>query len=356
MRVLLLGGTGPMGSHLKTVLSCRGDNVTVTSRSYYESKELIEYRQGNAKNLDFLGDILKDNWDAIVDFMIYSEKEFKERIDLLLNSTSQYIFLSSARVYNDSRESITEETARLLDASDDEGFLSQNEYSLYKARQEDILKSSHKSNWTIIRPYITYSEKRLQLGTLEKESWLYRALKGRTILFSKDINNHFTTLTYGFDVASGIACIISDSSSLGETYHITNQYACKWSEILHVYLDVLESTLGYRPKVMYQGLQEFLTWNTGKYQIIYDRLFDRKFNNAKINNKINTEDFIDFRTGLQSCLTKFLESPEFKRINWKREAIKDRYTKERTPLKEISGVKQKLNYIYYRYIVKKHYA
>lgn len=354
MRVLLLGGTGPMGSHLKTVLSCRGDSVVVTSRNYYESKDLIEYRQGNAKDLDFLRDVLKDNWDAIVDFMLYSEKEFQERIDLLLSSTSQYIFLSSARVYNDSREPITEETVRLLDTSDDEMFLSQNEYSLYKARQEDVLRLSHKKNWTIIRPYITYSEKRLQLGTLEKEGWLYRALKGRTILFSKDINKHFTTLTYGFDVASGIASIINNSSSLGETYHITNQYACKWSEILDVYLGVLENALGYRPKVIFQDFPEFSTWNSGKYQIIYDRLFDRKFNNTKINNYINTEDFIDFKTGLQNCLTSFIASPEFKSVNWKREAIKDRYTKERTPLKEIDGVKLKMIYIYYRYIARKH--
>ena len=41
-----------------------------------------------------------------------------------------------------------------------------------------------------------------QLGVLEKELWLYRALNGRTIVFSKDIAEKSTTLTYGYDVAS----------------------------------------------------------------------------------------------------------------------------------------------------------
>ncbi|MFC2145553.1 NAD-dependent epimerase/dehydratase family protein, partial [Actinomycetota bacterium] len=229
-----------MGSHLTKLLVDREGKVVVTSRSFNESKGLVEYRQGNAKNLDFLSDVLQEKWDAIVDFMVYSEDEFRDRIDLLLDSTSQYVFLSTARVYNESQEAMIEESARLLDSSSDHDFLATCEYSLSKARQEDILRSSNEKNWTIVRPYITYSEKRLQLGTLEKENWLYRALQGRSIVFSEDIKNHLTTLTYGLDVASGIASLINKPNSFGGTYHITNECACKWSDILDIYLDVLE--------------------------------------------------------------------------------------------------------------------
>jgi len=289
MKVLLLGGTGAMGSHLIDLLSDRGDKVLVTSRSRSESKESVEYRQGNAKNIDFLNDILQEQWDAIVDFMVYSEDEFRERAKLLLNSTTHYIFFSSARVYNGSKEAITEDSVRLLDSSSDYVFLTTSEYSLSKARQEDILSSLSKKNWTIVRPYITYGEKRLQLGTLEKEEWLYRALKGRSIVFSKDIIDHLTTLTYAYDVAVGIVSLINKPNSLGETYHITNDHACKWNYILEIYLDVLEGKVGSRPKVIYQDLSDFSAWNPGKYQIIYDRLFDRKFDNTKINEFLNTK-------------------------------------------------------------------
>lgn len=352
MKVLLLGGTGAMGSHLANILSKRENNVVVTSRTTHESKEFIEYRHGNAKNLYFLRSLLSEHWDTVVDFMVYSEDEFHERADLLLNSTSHYIFLSSSRVYDDNQNAITEDSGRLLDSSLDRVFLSTNEYSLSKARQEDILCSSNKKNWTIVRPYITYSEKRLQLGTLEKEDWLYRALQGRTIVFSEDINNKLTTLTYGLDVARGIANLVQHPNAYGEAFHITNDYSCKWSDILEIYLDVLEDKLGYRSKILYQNLQDFLAWNPGKYQVIYDRLFNREFNNKKINKLINTTDFVQIQDGLKKCLTAFLDDPKFKQINWKNEALKDRYTNERTQLSEISGFKQKLKYIIYRYFNK----
>jgi nucleoside-diphosphate-sugar epimerase len=215
-----------------------------------------------------------------------------------------------------------------------------------------MLCSSDKENWTIVRPYITYSEKRLQLGTLEKENWLYRALQGRSIIFSEDIKNHLTTLTYSLDVATGITSLINNPKSFGETYHITNEYAYKWSDILDIYLDILENKLGNRPKVIYQNLPDFLTWNPGKYQIIYDRFFDRKFDNAKINRLINTKEFVQVQDGLRKSLNTFLINPKFSSINWKNEAIKDRCAKERTPLKEISGFKQKVKYLLFRYFIK----
>ena len=90
----------------------------------------------------------------------------------------------------------------------DEEYLKTDEYALSKARQEKILEESGYLNWTIIRPYITYSKERLQLGIYEKEDWLYRVLNGKTIIFSKDIEKYKTTLTYGYDVANIIADLI----------------------------------------------------------------------------------------------------------------------------------------------------
>lgn len=352
MKILLLGGTGAMGGHLANILSNKGDRVVVTSRSRNGSKGLIEYRKGNAKHIDFLKKVLKEQWDVIVDFMIYTEDEFQERIDLLLNYSSKYIFISSARVYDKSDEPLSEASARLLDSSLDHEFLSTSEYSLSKARQENILFLSNKKNWTIVRPYITYSEKRLQLGNMEKEGWLYRALNGRTIVFSNDMKDNITTLTYGLDVAAGIAALIYNTNTFEEIYNITSEYSCKWSDILNIYLDELEKKLGYRTKVIYQDLSDFYIWNPGKYQIIYDRLFERKFDCAKINAFINTKEFVQVEKGLRECMRNFLENPKFDDINWKSEAIKDRHAKERTSLKEIYGVKYKVIYFIYRYLRK----
>jgi len=349
-KVLILGGTGAMGEHLVTMLAQRGDKVVVTTRRECQSSHNIEYVQGNALDRNFLDRMLVQEWDAIVDFMVYSTPSFEQRVGALLANTKQYIYLSSARVYADSDAPIKEHFPRLLDSSDDEQFLSTDEYSLAKARQEDILRKSEFSNWTIVRPYITYSEQRLQLGVLEKEAWLYRAMKGRTIVFSEDIASKLSTLTYGLDVATGIAALIGEPKALGQAYHITQLQATSWLNVLDIYLDVLEKFLGKRPKVLLLGMNDFSRCKRAEFQIRYDRLFDRVFDNSKVSEFVSTESFLPIEKGLILCLERFLQQPSFNNIDWRSEAIKDRYTGERASFFEPVSWKQRIKYLIYRFL------
>lgn len=350
MKVLVLGGTGAMGVHLVKLLSEAEIDCCVTSRKNRIASSGVRHIKGDAHQLEFLSRLLHEHWDAIVDFMVYTTQEFADRVQLLLNGTSQYVYLSSARVYAESESPITEDAPRLVDICQDKEYLATDEYALKKARQENILKTSGKSNWTIIRPYITYSEKRLQLGTLEKEEWLYRALHGRTIVFSSDIASKKTTLTYGRDVARGIISILGNTTALGEAFHITCLKSCRWTDVLNVYSKVLEARLGKRPKIALQGLEQFMRYRPAPYQVLYDRLFDRTFDSAKIAQFVDLEQFCPIESELQRCLEVFLEHPKFNDIDWKNEAFKDRQTSERAPLGEIKNFKQKLKYLYYRYI------
>lgn len=349
-KILVLGGTGAMGKHLVQLLAEQGNKVSVTTRSSRQSSASIEYIRGNAKDDGFLFSLLAHKWDVIVDFMVYSTPFFKQRAPKLLAATDQYIFLSSARVYADSGDPIKEDSARLLDSSGDSKFLATDEYSLAKARQENILRQSDNTNWTIIRPYITYSEQRLQLGVLEKEGWLYRALKGRTIVFSEDIASKLTTLTYGLDVAGAMAVLIGEPRALGEAYHITQREAASWREVLGVYLDVLEKHLGKRPKILLLGFDDFSRCKRAEYQIKYDRLFNRIFDNSKIADFVDLNNFMPLEQGLIRCLEEFLEKPQFLAIDWRAEAVKDRYSGEVASLAEPGHWKQKMKYLVYRFI------
>lgn len=230
-----------MGTPLVEILSRKNFHVFVTSRQERESHSPnITYLKGNAKDDAFMKNIFAlSEWDAVIDFMVYNTEEFKSRADMLLSGTKQYVFISSARVYSRSDVPITESTPRLLDVSDDSEYLRTDEYALAKARQENILFSHAQKNWTIIRPSITYNDKRLQLGVLEKEGFLYRALHGRSIVFSHDIADKITTMTWGYNVAEEIAAITCEPEALSQVFHITEKNAYKWQEILDVYLDVL---------------------------------------------------------------------------------------------------------------------
>ena len=150
MKVLLLGGTGAMGVPLSNILKESGDDVYITSRSSHESEDKnLHYLVGNGHNFDFLKTILKEySFDVIVDFMSYNISEFSDKIGLLLSSSDQYVFLSSARVFAENNSSITEESDRLLDIVTDATFLESNEYAISKAKSENLLfTETARSTW-----------------------------------------------------------------------------------------------------------------------------------------------------------------------------------------------------------------
>ena len=348
MKILVLGGTGAMGTPLVELLESQNE-VWVTSRKKRESRGNLYYILGNAKKMDFLKDILQDGWDAIVDFMVRSEDEFRNCIDLFLDHTKQYIYISSARVYAEKDGKITENSPRLLDVSEDSVFLQTNEYSLTKAREENILLNHSRKNYTIIRPSITYNTYRLQLGVMEKEGWLYRALKGRSVVFSEDMKNKLTTMTYGEDVAKGIASIIGEKEALGEVFHVTNNNSLTWGEVLNIYRSSLERILGRSINVCWTNKTTNLYFKHQLYQIKYCRYFNRTFDNSKIGKFIDVSKFVNPKEGLSTALQAFCKNPQFKNINWTLEAINDRVTHERTPLHEIPSIKSRIIYLCHRY-------
>ena len=138
-----------MGVYLVPELAAMGYQVDVVSLDHVESTDpRITYTQANAKDDSFLEGLLRNGYDAIVDFLIYSTQEFRRRHAMMLRGTDHYIFLSTYRVYADSTP-LTEDSPRLLDVSEDKAFLSTEDYALFKARQEDILRASDFDNWTM---------------------------------------------------------------------------------------------------------------------------------------------------------------------------------------------------------------
>lgn len=351
MKVLILGGTGAIGKYLVELMASE-NTVFVTSRRQHENHGNIKYICGNAHDISFISKVCSEKWDAIVDFMSYKTEEFKARVDILLRATKQYVYISSARVYGDNEHPIKESSPRLLDVINNDVYLQTDEYALTKARQENILLTGHNQNFTIIRPYITYGTYRYQLGVLEKEEWLYRGLHGRTILLPKQMLKCITTMTYGYDVAYGIYSLIGNYKAIGEVFHITNKHLLKWYEVFEIYNELIKTITGNDLKIKEVSNEIFLNTRHASlvYQLKYDRLFDRDFDTTKKTKFVDVEKFLTPKEGLSRCLAEFLKKPHWRGINWVYEAKKDKITHERTPLSEITGLKNRIKYLIYRYI------
>lgn len=283
-KILVLGGTGALGTYLVQALLDRGHAVDVVSLDEVMSADVrLRYIRADGKNLAFLAEILAAGYDGIVDFLIYHTSEFRARYDLLLRSTGHYIFLSTYRVYAGSKGPLTEQSPRMLDVATDAGYLAhdEDEYSLYKAREEDMLRGSGRTNWTILRPSITYSKRRFQLVTLEASTVIYRMRQRKTVILPQEAMDRQTTLTWAGDFARMVAPLLLNEAAYGETYTIATSEHHIWREVAGMYAEI--GGLKY----ITVDAEAFLRLWSGdtifaRAQLYYDRLFDRTIDNAKI--------------------------------------------------------------------------
>lgn len=281
--VLVLGGTGAMGRYLVPELLDLGYSVDVVSLDDMSSDNpMLHYIKGNTKENGFLEEILKKQYDGVVDFMTYNTEEFRNIYQLFLENTDHYIFLSSCRVFADAPP-ITEDSPRLLDMSEDKEFLATDDYALYKAREENILINSNYSNWTIVRPATTYSTGRFQIVTLEAPTLIYRMLAGKTIVLPEKAMKCHATLSWGGDVGKMIAKLLFNDKAYRESYNTATAEHHSWEEIAEIYNSICPfkyitvSTENYL-----NIIAEGASW--AKYQLIYARMFERITDNSKILN------------------------------------------------------------------------
>jgi nucleoside-diphosphate-sugar epimerase len=330
-KVLILGGTGAMGVYLVPELTDMGYEVHVVSLDELRSADpRITYIKADATDDNFLKSHLALQYEAIVDFMLNSSTEkFSARYEWMLKSAGHYIYLSTYRIYaagipiNNPRTRyageasgrgmlfskggctrglipsltaprggvlnpsarITENSPRLLDVSEDREFLGTNDYSLYKARNEDTLRKSTYENWTIVRPAITYSKRRFQLVTLEADTVVYRALKGLPLALPEEALPVQGTMTWAGDVAKMIARLLLNPQAYRETFTLATAEHHSWKEVAEYYREI--AGLKYIPVDTENYLRIIAgydenRYNAAKYQLIYDRLLDRVVDNSKI--------------------------------------------------------------------------
>ena len=225
----------------------------------------------------------------------------------------------------------------------DEAFLQTQRYALRKARQEDMLMKSGKTNYTIIRPYITYSDRRLQLGIYEKEQWLYRLLNDKPIIIREEFLSKKTTLTYGHDVSSVLTRVMK-SAPLSGPVHIMSEETMTWGSILKLYAGIIKEETNKDIKIYTtRHMTEIENLFEGGYNTKYDRLFDRSFDNSLAEKLYGHVVYMGMEDGLKKCLKRFIHDWKktgnslFLSIMWDFEAIMDRMLSIDGAMPEMSG-------------------
>lgn len=284
-KVLVIGATGAMGKYLVPKLAACGYAVDAVALDDYDFNCNVNLIKAQAKDFFFRTQLLQNKYDGIVDFMTYPTSELVLFLPELLELTEHYIYLSSYRVYDGSDVPIKENSPRLLDSTADIMFRNSDDYSIYKARGEDILKSWKRKNWTIVRPAITYSFLRYQLVTLEAGATVARAKLGKSVVLPETAKNVQTTMSWAGDVAEMLARLLFNEKALGEAFTVSTSEHHTWGEIADYYKDIcnLNAVWIEQRDFLKIAVTEFERFPyTGSWQLVYDRLFDRVIDNSKV--------------------------------------------------------------------------
>ena len=324
MRVLVLGGSGALGSYLIPELLKKGYTVHCVSRGQTVSALSHDYpnltfEKANVKDDRWLKERLQDEWDIIIDFMIYATEEFRPRAKLLLESCAQYIFLSSYRVYADTHGPVKEDSTRLLDivATDpefagDREYILTDDYALAKARQENIIHATGNSNFTILRPAPTFSTLKYQLISMEANSFINRALEKKVTVLPDLPLLKQATMNWSGDVAKMIAALVMNKKALGETYTVATAEHHTWGEIADYYKQIIGM------KYVTTDIDSFLDifdghteW--GRRRLMYDRMYDRVIDNSKIlrDTGLSQSDFMTLYDSLEFELSRIPQDPSW---------------------------------------------
>lgn len=346
-KVLLLGGTGAMGVYLVERLS-RKCEVYVTSRKCRppcdDKSSAVHFINGDAKDDVFLKYVIESVCpDGIVDFMTYTTEQFRGRVDELLRGCKHYVFLSTYRVFAE-QVPLTERSPRLLDVCTDAEYLATDEYAMTKARQEDILRKSGLTNWTIIRPAITFSKARFQFGCLEAWEVCYRSLAGLPVIMPREMMDRQATLTWANDVALMIERLLFNEKAYSEDFNVATSEHMTWREIGNIYAKEIDMT------VEECSLNDYIDVIGSRYQVMYDRMFNRIVDNSKVLSitGLSPKDFTPITLALARELQAFKKSPTYPVFIVSRLARIDKVVGTRIPLNGLT-TGQKEEYLKIRY-------
>jgi nucleoside-diphosphate-sugar epimerase len=224
LKVLFIGGTGNIS------LPCVAEAVAADHRVsvFNRGATGAELPSGVTSIVSDMSDTAtyrelgKGGFDVVCQFIAFRPTQVAEDIAAFSGRVGQYIFISSASVYEKPPRHyiITEKTPTVNPYWG---------YSQDKIACEAMLKAANGFGWTIVRPSHTM---RTGLPTMfnEGDSVAHRMIAGKPVIVAGDGATPWT-LTRPADFAVPFVNLFGKAAALGEDFHITSDNAYDWDGI-----------------------------------------------------------------------------------------------------------------------------
>ncbi len=312
MKVLIIGGTGVISTHVRRLVERHNEDVTVINRGNRKEDSYgnTRYIRADVNDIELLQkELCGECFDVVVDFVSFNTSDISRRYELLKGKVRQYIFISSATVYNVKSGTVTEKSPLGNDF---------NDYAKNKIECERLLLKELNSQdfpVTIVRPSHTYDSTRVPLGIHGKNgSWqnVKRIMEGRQVIIHDDGEGLWAMLR-SEDFAGLLYGIFGKSEAVGEIFQIASEESLSWKHIYSIVADELGMTL----KACYISsealIDEGQTFNLGA-KLYGDKARSLKFNNEKIKKIVGGYSQIySMETGIRDSVRCVVTNPEFQK-------------------------------------------
>jgi len=222
--VLFVGGTGQISLPCVEKAVAAGHDVSVFNRGQRDAglPEGVTSIVGDMKDAASYRQLRDRNFDVVAQFMVFTPEQMAEDIETFAGHTGQYVFISSASVYDKSNHYMVKEGVTPVHNP----FWG---YSQAKIACEKLLEGSKNLPWTIVRPSHTV---RTGLPTMVGEGDVIprRMLQGKPVFVAGDGTAPWT-LTRSVDFANPFIGLFGKSKAIGEDFHITGDMAWTWTQI-----------------------------------------------------------------------------------------------------------------------------
>jgi nucleoside-diphosphate-sugar epimerase len=228
----------------------------------------------DASDGEALAAALRDReFDVVVDLVSFAPAQLQALLRLFAGRCGQYMFVSSATVYEGVQppNRLTEDARRVVGPWS---------YPQQKIDCEALLASEAKVSgqaYTVVRPYITYSDQRLAFGVWETHDVLGRLEMGWPVVIGDDLVDTATSLTHASDLARGMVELMGNSAALNEDVHIASDETTTWREVFEKAADLLGGEANIVASTSDRMTRAFPELQ-GK---LFDRALGRSFDNSK---------------------------------------------------------------------------
>ena len=239
---MFIGGTGNISGACSRLAIAQGIELYHLNRGNVKADVPSEIKNivADIKNPDAVKKAISGMlFDVVVNFIAFTPEDVQQDIDLFLGKTKQYIFISSASIYQKvgGHPVITESTPL---------YNPYWEYSRNKIRCEELLNAEFRQSGfpiTIVRPSLTYDTViPVAIGSWTDYTIIDRMKHGKEVIIHGD-GTSLWTITHADDFAKAFVGLLGHQQAIGHAFHITSDELLNWNQIYEAVADAAGAEL-----------------------------------------------------------------------------------------------------------------